>query len=155
MKTSEFKKILKENGCTLKKANNATEVRNEYCLLAEIDAQYSGEYGIWSAPSVVVKAVVDYAMTPIEERKDEKRWIVVIGSDATSDSIYSTAWFKNCSGFNIASMVLPADLEGNKDFIFTDSEIADLLNQIEKLPNGCTYERIAELGKREVLTDAD
>jgi hypothetical protein len=76
MKTSEFKKILKENGLNLIETHNTwidvdcDDMKVGYVsLLAEKDFKTNT-----SCPKVIAQAILDYAYTPLEEREEEKKY---------------------------------------------------------------------------------
>lgn len=93
-------------------------------------------------------AIIDYANTPVEERNDDKRWNVVIGQDIDGARFFSV-WRKSPGGNYIDTGTTLNGLKKDA-YIFTDSEFDDLVNLLKSLPNGETYAKIAELGKREV-----
>jgi len=152
MKTSEFEKIVRQNGYCVSSDGYVTQVlRNNDFVLAEIYISECGEYGIWDAPSPIAKAVVDYATTPIEERNDKKRWNVILSCD-NGISLFGgyTAWYKFQGEFRVETGATDVNLQKDKNFIFSDSEFAALIVWLKKLPDGETYAKIAELGKQEV-----
>lgn len=106
-----------------------------------------------SMPAQLAHAIIDYANTPVEERRDEKRWNIVIGQDTVGSDVVYAIWYKDeyndRKEYHTSDHVL-ADLFNEPDAIFSDSELDDLLNYLKSLPDGETYAKIAELGKREV-----
>ena len=80
MKTSELKKIVEDNGYTFIKNEFGIEVRSvrkELMLSMNTnDTIYVGEGFCFETKKIkdVMKALIEYSETPIEERKDEKKY---------------------------------------------------------------------------------
>ena len=94
-------------------------------------------------------ACVDMAMTPLDKRKDDHKWNVIIGNDDSGvGSII--AWEKDSLGHGyILGTVNPGGLTFYES-IFTDEEFSDLIKYIKTLPDGEYQAKVAEHGKREV-----
>lgn len=141
MTRDELNEILKENGMQLAsfrdgtgfKAFNVTDGENR--LLAK----YTGIGFIWSSDYTfnqhVVKALVDYANTPIEEHKPKPQlYNIIIAEDVAHDVSYSTAWQKEnrLGEYSVADDAEQHDLLHNNDFKFTVEEIEDLKSKVSE-----------------------
>ena len=93
-------------------------------------------------------ASVDMAMTPLDKRKDDHKWNVIIGNDDSGvGSII--AWEKDSLGHGyILGTVNPGGLTFYES-IFTDEEFSDLIKYIKTLPDGEWQAKVAEHGKTE------
>jgi len=87
MKTSEFKKIVEENGYTL------CELKNEFQIYFDDDARayvskiYKYKFNIYTyIPKNLGIAILDYTYTPLEERKEEKKYQLIMPKDFVYNS---------------------------------------------------------------------
>ena len=88
-------------------------------------------------------------MTPLDKRKDEHKWNVIVGND-DKGKFSIIAWQKDFTGHGYAlSFNNPDDLTDD-DVIFTDEEFSDLIKYIKTLPDGEYQAKVAEHGKTEV-----
>lgn len=157
MKTSEFKKFMEQTGYAIHTTGKGRLAITSEILPGEayinINTSRVGKYQINNLPEKVASVAQDYAWTPIAERKDEKRWNVVIGSELQVGGTFYTIWSKgNIKPCYTNDSVVSSELDEPEN-IFTDSEFDDLITCLKSLPNGDTYAKIAELGKREVVDD--
>lgn len=88
----------------------------------------------------------------------DKQWNIVIARDVDEVGALSI-WRKPFWDGAVKDSFIDADGRA-KDlkkelYIFTDSEFSQLIDCLRKLPDGYIYAKIAELGKREVDTDAN
>lgn len=159
MKTSEFKKFMEQTGYAIHTTGKGRLAITSEILPGEayinINTSRVGKYQINNLPEKVASVVQDYAWTPIAERKDEKRWNVVVGQNLGHDR-YISVWSKRYDGTVETSYIDitsdPNDLKGDA-YVFTDSEFNQLIEHLKALPHGDAYAKIAELGKREVVDD--
>ncbi|WP_143464126.1 hypothetical protein [Levilactobacillus enshiensis] len=153
MKTKEFNDLMKSFGCTVKTRADRVEVFGPFgdergsIALDLQDAYYVSNFGV-----PVAKVIAEYAATPLVERKDEKRWNVIVGQDINNAGLIS-AWCKKYNDYAEGSYIdddtTPENLK-NEYYIFTNSEFDYLITHLKSLDNGDVYAKIAELGKREV-----
>lgn len=141
MTKDELNEILKENGMQLAtfrdgtgfKAFNITDGENG--LLAK----YTGIGFVWSSDYTfnqrVVKALVDYANTPIEERKPKPQlYNIIIAEDVVADRSFFTAWQKEnrLGDYSANGYVEQHELLHDDEFKFTDEEIEDLKSKVSE-----------------------
>lgn len=92
--------------------------------------------------------LAELAMTPLDKRKDEHKWNVIVGNDGSRvDNI--VCWRKLDNGFPYLHLSDSIYL-ANDDAIFTDEEFSDLIKYIKTLPDGEWQAKVAEHGKTEV-----
>jgi len=154
MKTSEFKRFMEQTGY-----HGWTTGTNQLAIEGDtlpgsaiVSPNQVGEYQAIDLPKQVASVVQDYAWTPIAERKDEKRWNVVIGKEGEDEDTVFTIWEKYRCWYAITSVV-GSDKLDEDDYIFTDQEFEELVNYINTYSDSSVYAKIAELGKREVVDD--
>lgn len=98
--------------------------------------------------------LAELAMTPLDKRKDEHKWNVIVGNDNREiGSII--AWEKDFTGHGF---VLTLDEPGHLAYdgaTFTDEEFSDLIKYIKTLPDGEWQAKVAEHGKKEVKSEDD
>lgn len=150
MTKDELNKVLKKDGMYLSPVGDGTfndffYVLNEGCIVVEFDGvdfifsrDYSRGYG-----EKILAALIDYANTPIEERKPKPQlYNIIIAQDnnSTLETCY-TAW-KNYAGceFETSDAVEWNDLKA-EEYQFTQKEI-DLLKK--ELPDN--QKKIVDLG---------
>lgn len=88
-------------------------------------------------------------MTPLDKRKEEHKWNVIVGND-DNDNGSIVVWEKFISD---NGYVLNIDYPNDLSFytaVFTDKEFSDLIKYIKTLPNGDWQAKVAEHGKTEV-----
>lgn len=158
MKTSEFKEKMELLGYKLihGEDDGVITISGDTIGTATVSAKDTS-YCISSLPSKVAKIIVEFANTPVENRKDEKRWNVVIGQDVDKGKRLSI-WRRydyGPDGFGGSYIDDDTSLSELKEpyAIYTDSEFADLVKQLKALSHGDIYTKIAELGKREVTAN--
>lgn len=151
MKTSEFKSAIESEGYHVIERPDYYRVGNKD-FLSFIDKNELGVFQVCKLPDKVASVMMHYAYTAIEKRKDEKRWNVIIGSDGKRNGL--TVWEKgSITPYYMSSTTDIAELNNSQN-TFTDSEFSQLIEHLKNLPHGDVYAKIAELGKREVVTDA-
>ena len=74
MKTSEFKKIIKDNGLRLKVLENVYEIYSKDLYLCSVGKEDNYIYIDYPCPKNIAQTIVDYAYTHREEREEEKRY---------------------------------------------------------------------------------
>lgn len=153
MKINELKECLKKYGFTVVRDSDSwlVSASNQWGA-AHINIEGSG-YEITALPTDVANIVLKFIATPIEERKDEKRWNIVVAQDVDEAGQFSI-WRKPKLGLAEDSFIdAEAKLKDLNDptTIFADSEFNQLIGQLKLLPHGDAYAKIAELGKREVV----
>ncbi|KRL95551.1 hypothetical protein ACUIJQ_08330 [Levilactobacillus hammesii] len=153
MKISELKERLKKYGFTVARDSDSWLISSPNRWgVAHVNIDGSG-YEISSLPIKAASVVLKFIATPIEERRDEKRWNIVVGQDVDKAGELSI-WRKPAYGTAENGFIdAQAKLKNLKapTTIFTDSEFNQLIEHLKALPHGGIYAKIAELGKREVL----
>ena len=96
--------------------------------------------------------LAEFAMTPLDKRKDEHKWNVIVGND-DKGALSIIAWKKNFTGHEYALSFNDPDDLTDDEVIFTDSEFSDLIKHIKTLPNGEWQAKVAEHGKTEVKSE--
>lgn len=89
--------------------------------------------------------VNEYAMTPINKRFEENKYVVIIGSNP-QDSYGYVVWVKTTEGIFVQAYATDTDLY-YADSQFTPSEYQDLIEFIKTLPDGEFQAKVAEHGK--------
>lgn len=115
--------------------NNVFYVLNKSCVVVEfngVDFIFSPDYGhgYWKE---IVEALVEYANTPVEERKPKPQlYNVIIAEDTIRDGFYLTAWQKDngLGEYFVNSCVEQHDLLHDDDLKFTVEEIEDLKSKV-------------------------
>lgn len=87
----------------------------------------------------------ELAMTPYDERFDQKRYNVIIGKDRPTSPYM--VWTK-CAGSPMMTFANFDSLQKYSDYQFTDSEFKDLIKYIKTLHDGEFQAKVAEHGKR-------
>ena len=90
--------------------------------------------------------LAELAMTPLDMRKDEHKWNVIIGKDAL-DRYNIVCWEKLNYILKYAVCLTDSDQLNDKRYIFTNGEYNDLIKFIKKLPDGEYQAKVAEHGK--------
>ncbi|NLR08686.1 MULTISPECIES: hypothetical protein [Lactobacillaceae] len=157
MKTNEFKEKMELLGFKLIRRRDdwVITIIGDVIGTATVSAKDTS-YCISSLPSKVANIIVEFANTPVEDRKDEKRWNVVVGQDVDKAGEFSIWRRPEYHGLIEDSFIdAEASLNDLKDptTIFTDSEFNQLIKYLEALPHGGIYAKIAELGRREVTAN--
>lgn len=149
MTKDELNKILKEDGMQLAIFRDGTKFRAFNITDGEngVLAKYTGIGFIWSSENTfsqrVVKALADYANTPIEERKPKPQlYNIVIAQQYDCDhDLYYVAWRKSeINDFVVDSSTLVSELNC-EDYQFTQDEL-DLLKK--ELPEN--QKKMVDLG---------
>lgn len=117
--------------------NNVFYVLNKSCVVVEfngVDFIFSPDYGhgYWKE---IVEALVEYANTPVEERKPKPQlYNIVIGEDTARSSTYLTAWRKvnKLGEYSVTDTAEQHDLLYDNDFKFTVEDIEDLKNKVSE-----------------------
>ena len=93
--------------------------------------------------------LAELAMTPLDKRKVEHKWNVIVGNDDRGNRSI-VVWEKSISNNGyILNIDGPHDLSFYTA-IFTDKEFSDLIKHIKTLPDGEWQAKVAEHGKTEV-----
>jgi len=163
MKTSELKSKLADMGLTVNgpraDINSYVDIYNQRgIMIAQVSTTIGGRMSTYresldlssADQHQLIDYVMDYAQTPVDDRKDEKLWNVVISGEPSIKAV--TAWYKYGDDFRLDGGTTPSDLASD-DYRFTDSEFEKLCEALMTVPYGPTYVRIAELGKREAQHD--
>ena len=118
MKTSEFKKKLFDMAdFYIGESKEWTIVNFNSAVVAQIKRSNRPEVVFYSLPTrAIVDICLDYAKTPLLEREDEKKYIVIL-PDPRNDGTHCQALFKGLYGICIG-YVYRHDLQG-----FTEAEI--------------------------------
>lgn len=142
MTKDELNGILKKDGMYLSAACNGTfndffYVLNEGCVVVEfdgVDFSFSREsrqgYG-----KKIVAALIDYANTPIEERKPKPQlYNIILAEDIQHGNPYLTAWRKvnKLGEYFVTNAAGQHDLLHDDEFKFTDEEIEDLKSKVSE-----------------------
>ena len=82
MKTSGLKKIVEDNDGVFKNNVDDAEIYIYHKCenVGDINKNRISEVNLYSCPKVVAQAIVDYAFTPLVEREEEKRYILIFPS---------------------------------------------------------------------------
>ena len=88
----------------------------------------------------------ELAMTPLDKRKDEHKWNVIVGND-NSGVGNVVCWEKSDSEFPYILCFSNQIYLSCDDGTFTDEEFSDLIKHIKTLPDGEYQARVAEHGK--------
>lgn len=100
MKLSELKRIAEEHGCRLREEDDLTFVKYGSNIIATVDNRLCcvldtviGMFNVqYDEIKPVIAAVVEYAMTPIEDRKEDElfyvRYPIISALVNTDDMIY-------------------------------------------------------------------
>jgi hypothetical protein len=140
MTKDELNGILKKDGMYLSPVYNGTfdnvfYVVNESCAVVEfngVDFIFSRDDGQGYGKKIVA-ALIEYANTPIEERKPKPQlYNVIIAEDTIRDGFHLTAWQKEngLGEYFVNSCVEQHDLLHNDDLKFTVEEIEDLKGKV-------------------------
>ena len=139
MTKDELNEILKKDGMQLVafrdgtgfKAFNVTDRENG--LLAK----YTGIGFVWNSDYTfsqhVVKALADYANTPVKERKPKQQlYNIIIAQDVYHEGFYLTAWQKEneLGKYSVNSCIIQNDLLHDDDLKFTIEEVEDLKSKV-------------------------
>lgn len=117
--------------------NNVFYVLNKSCVVVEfngVDFIFSPDYGhgYWKE---IVEALVEYANTPVEERKPKPQlYNIIIAKDIHNRSPYLTAWRKvnKLGEYFVTDATEQHDLLHDNDFKFTIEEIEDLKSKVSE-----------------------
>lgn len=139
MTKDELNGILKEDGMYLSPVGNGTfndffYVLNESCAVVEfngVDFIFSRDDGQGYGKKIVA-ALIEYANTPIEERKPKPQlYNIIIAHDTDSDSSV-TAWSKVRGEFYVFDSATDDGLMVDKSYQFTEDEIHKLKQQLSE-----------------------
>ncbi|MDB1562940.1 hypothetical protein PGA94_09155 [Pediococcus pentosaceus] len=142
MTKDELNGILKEDGMYLSPVGNGTfndffYVLNESCAVVEfngVDFIFSRDDGQGYGKKIVA-ALIEYANTPIEERKPKPQlYNIIIAKDIQHGSPYLTAWRKvnKLGQYFVTDATEQHDLLHDNDFKFTVEEIEDLKSKVSE-----------------------
>lgn len=93
--------------------------------------------------------LAELSMTPLDERKDDHKWNVIIGNDDIR-RFPIIAWRKDFKDYGYTLSLDYSDNLTNDELVFTDEEFSDLIKHIKTLPDGDWQSKVAEHGKTEV-----
>lgn len=95
--------------------------------------------------------LAELAMTPLDKRKDEHKWNVIVGNDSSRDKSI-VCWIKSDGDFNFPYLLCLSESYSltYDDSTFTDEEFSNLIKYIKILPDGEWQAKVAEHGKTEV-----
>jgi len=100
MKLNELKRIAEEHGCVLRGESGMSYIEHDGKMVAAIDNEMSRKVDtMWSRHTIyhdslkpVITAAVEYAMTPIEDRKEDELFYVrypsIPGVNNPDDHVY-------------------------------------------------------------------
>ena len=145
MTKDELNEVLKEDEMYLSSVgdgtvNNEFYVVNEDCVAVEFDgldfifARDFSDYRLGFRKEIVA-ALLEYANTPVEERKPKPQlYNIIIGEDAVSDRPFFTAWGKDDSlgEYSVNGAVEQYELLHNDYFKFTAEEVEDLKSKVSE-----------------------
>ena len=78
MKTSEFKSKLMEMRYWVYETGTALNIRSSFGKLCAVVSTVSGEFELNTVDLGLIKTCIEYVETPIQEREDIKKYVVVI-----------------------------------------------------------------------------
>lgn len=93
--------------------------------------------------------LAELAMTPLDKRKDEHKWNVIVGNDDYVEGSV-IAWEKAFTGNGYLLRIDYLNTLAHDRAVFTDDEFNALIKHIKKLPDGEWQAKVAEHGKTEV-----
>lgn len=142
MTKDELNEILKEDGMYLSPVYNGTfdnvfYVVNESCVEVKFDGVdfiFSRDDGRGYGKKIVA-ALIEYANTPIEERKPKPQlYNIIIAEDVVTDGSFFTAWQKEnrLGDYSANGYVERYELLHDDEFKFTDEEIEDLKSKVSE-----------------------
>ncbi len=125
MKTSEFKKIVEENGCEIYYSTGYLELRMEDGTVSKINKYNDGDYLIYgeACTKLIAQSIIDYAYTPLEERGEEKKYRLRLPSCFDATNPYYLFYHK---GFSIEYQIVLKVSGGDNDYAFTQKEIDEM-----------------------------
>lgn len=140
MTKDELNGILKKDGMYLSPVGDGT-FNNDFYVLIEgcTVVKFDGvDFGFFRDDGQgygkkIVAALIEYANTPIEERKPKPQlYNVIIAEDTIRDGFYLTAWQKDngLGEYFVNSCVEQHDLLHDDDLKFTVEEIEDLKSKV-------------------------
>lgn len=114
--------------------NNVFYVLSKSCVVVEfngVDFIFSHDYGhgYWKK---IVEALVEYANTPIEERKPKPQLYNIIIAHDTDDDDTITAWSKDGEKFSVFDSATDDGLMVDEHYHFTEDEIHKLKQQLSE-----------------------
>ncbi|MGK4094402.1 hypothetical protein AB0X79_07775 [Pediococcus pentosaceus] len=158
MTKDELNKVLKKDGMYLSPVSDGTfndifYVVNESCIVAEfngVDFIFSRDDGQGYGKKTVA-ALIEYANTPIEERKPKPQLFnIIIAQEHDDGETWYTTWRKiKNSTFETAYATTLGELN-HEDYQFTQKEI-DLLKK--ELPEN--QKKIVDLGVTTIPSDKE
>lgn len=157
MTKDELNEILKEDGMQLATFRDGTRFKAFNITDGEngLLAKYTGIEFFWNSEHAfsqrVVKALADYANTPIEERKPKPQLFnIIIAQEHDDGETWYTTWRKiKNSTFETAYATTLGELN-HEDYQFTQKEI-DLLKK--ELPEN--QKKIVDLGVTTIPSDKE
>lgn len=93
--------------------------------------------------------LAELAMTPLDKRKEEHKWNVIVGNDDYVEGSV-IAWEKAITGNGYLLRIDYLNTLAYDRAVFTDDEFNALIKHIKKLPDGEWQAKVAEHGKTEV-----
>lgn len=142
MKTKEFIERVESNLFTVKESHDGTIIfihpsRSDFNILAWVN-KYENEFHIYSVlPKDLAESLLAYAMTPIEEREEEKKYIYKFPFNVIYETKKDLYIFKILGdGLNLSNASVH-DLEINYRYHFTDKEVGKFTGKERALFNAC------------------
>ena len=146
MKTKEFIERVESNLFTVKESTDGTIIfihpsRNDFNILAWVN-KYENESHIYSVlPKDLAESLLAYAMTPIDEREEEKKYVYKLPILSTGSSTSFIQKF--FSAIRIASPDKKVDdLTGI--YHFTDKEVEQYAGKSRLLFDACEKIEVSE-----------
>lgn len=90
--------------------------------------------------------LAELSMTPLDKRKEEHKWNVIIANNPNNGESPYTAWFKAQNGYGVF-YYSKQELTVFEQTTFTDKEFDNLIKYIKTVPDGEYQAKIAEHGK--------
>jgi len=126
MKTSELMKIVEENGCNFMNSGDYYKIDGGAYIFAKVNKGNSEFLILHKLPKDIAQAVLEYAYTPLEEREEEKKYLLMFpkgytkyGKSALTLNIHDNFYFNG--GFDAEKTEL-----SNYKKKFTQKEIDEM-----------------------------
>ena len=142
MTKDELNEVLKEKGMYLSPVCDGTSSNGFFVIYeSRVVVDFDGVSFIFSRDyragyrKKIVAALLEYANTPVEERKPKPQlYNIIIAHDTVRNGFYLTAWQKdNESGeYFVNSCIKQHDLSHDDDLKFTVEEIEDLKSKVSE-----------------------
>lgn len=131
MKTSELKKIVEDNGFLFRKTNNLNvyidDKGGNLFSLQNLETIYVDIQRVVRTKSAknVLRALLDYSETPLEEREEEKKYRLVFPKGYRKEKVY-LGKVEDISSHNHGDYLNTTILDGFYKVIFTQKEIDEM-----------------------------